>query len=886
MASLAYQGDLNYNGSDTLTVLSTDSDGTPLSDSDDIAITVSSINNAPVNTVPGAQTVDEDTSISITGISVNDVDGNLATTQLTVTNGNLNVDLTGGATISGGANDSSTLTLSGSQTQINAALASLAYQGDLNYNGSDTLTVLSTDSDGTPLSDSDDVAITVNAINDAPVNTVPTTATVNEDTALAMTGANLISVTDVDGNLASTQLTVGNGTLSVTLSGAATISAGASGTNTLTISGSEADINATLASLIYQGTSNFTGTDTLTKVSTDSAGTPLSDTDATIITVSSVNDAGTFAGNVSATTNEDTATAGTVTFTDTADGFTTPNFSINTAATNGIAAIDAAGNWTYTPTANYNGADSFTVQVTDDDGNVETQVISITVTQINDAGTFAGNVSATTNEDTATAGTVTFSDTADGFTTPNFSINTAATNGAAAIDAAGNWTYTPGSNYNGADSFTVQVTDDDGNVETQVISITVTAVNDAPVLGAIGNQSVDELVNLSFTATATDSDLLVDILTFSLDAASLAAGMTIDANTGVFSWTPTEAQGGTSPSVTITVTDSGTGNLIDSETFTITVAEVNIAPVLTGANDLSSITEDDISNAGTLVSDLIIGHFSDADGISSSGIAVVGTDNGNGSWEYTIDGGSNWLAFGSPSSGFARLLAADANTLVRFVPSADYNGTITNGITFHAWDQTTGSSGDVVNLSGLDSGADSFSTVSYSNNDGTTPWTSNWIESDSNGGGASSGYSSVNAGSLQLQLAAGDAGDNIYREIDLSGATVATLSFDYQNVLSGEDEIRVQVSNNGGGSYSTVQTFSGTANTGSGTASIDISSKIASDTRIRFVVFKNDKGNDLFIDNLAVTYDNGDPLPGGETAFSALTQSSSITVTRWMICRL
>ena len=66
-------------------MLSTDANGA--TDSDAVAITVSSVNDGPVNTVPGAQTVNEDTSLSIAGISVNDVDGNLATTQLTVTNG-------------------------------------------------------------------------------------------------------------------------------------------------------------------------------------------------------------------------------------------------------------------------------------------------------------------------------------------------------------------------------------------------------------------------------------------------------------------------------------------------------------------------------------------------------------------------------------------------------------------------------------------------------------------------------------------------------------------------------------------------------------------------------------------------------------------------------
>src|SRR4029450_13392158 len=112
--------------------------------------------------------VNEDTALSLGGISVNDVDGNLSTTQLGVTNGALNVSLAGGATISGGANGSSTPTLSGPQAQINAALASLSYQGNANFNGSDTLTVLSTDASGA--TDSDSIAITVNAVNDGPVN--------------------------------------------------------------------------------------------------------------------------------------------------------------------------------------------------------------------------------------------------------------------------------------------------------------------------------------------------------------------------------------------------------------------------------------------------------------------------------------------------------------------------------------------------------------------------------------------------------------------------------------------------------------------------------------------------------------------------------------------
>ena len=67
-------------------------------------------------------------------------------------------------------------------------------------------------------------------------------------------------------------------------------------------------------------------------------------------------------------------------------------------------------------------------------------------------------------------------------------------------------------------------------------------------------------------------------LTYSLDAASLALGMTINSSTGAFNWTPSESQGGLTPSVTITVTDNGSGNLTDTETFNITVGDTNLGP--------------------------------------------------------------------------------------------------------------------------------------------------------------------------------------------------------------------------------------------------------------------------------------------------------------------
>ena len=101
-----------------------------MTDTDTVTINVTSVNDAPVNTVPGAQTVNEDTALSISGLSVTDVDGNLATTALSVGNGTVNVSLAGGATISAGANGTATLTLAGTQAQINAALATPQLSGE------------------------------------------------------------------------------------------------------------------------------------------------------------------------------------------------------------------------------------------------------------------------------------------------------------------------------------------------------------------------------------------------------------------------------------------------------------------------------------------------------------------------------------------------------------------------------------------------------------------------------------------------------------------------------------------------------------------------------------------------------------------------------------
>ena len=103
--------------------------------------------------------------ITPVGVTVGDADGGTLTVALGVSNGTLTATLTGGATVSAGELASGSVTLSGTSTQLNAALLTLSYQGTINYNGADTLTV--TVSDGvTPVTATG--SITLTAVNDAP----------------------------------------------------------------------------------------------------------------------------------------------------------------------------------------------------------------------------------------------------------------------------------------------------------------------------------------------------------------------------------------------------------------------------------------------------------------------------------------------------------------------------------------------------------------------------------------------------------------------------------------------------------------------------------------------------------------------------------------------
>ena len=240
------------------------------------------------------------------------------------------------------------------------------------------------------------------------------------------------------------------------------------------------------------------------------------------------------------------------------------------------------------------------------------------------------------------------------------------------------------------DTFTYVVSDG-ALTDTATVSITINGLNDAPLLDPIGNQSVDELGILAFTVTASDPEQ--DALAFSLDpGAPQGAALTPG---GAFTWTPSEAQGPGVYTLTVRVSDDGSPALDDFETLTITVGELNLAPI--AAADTYATIEDTILSVtapGLLAND------SDAD-IPAQALAAV------------LD---------TPPALGELALAADGSFV--YTPTPNFNGTLT--FTYYANDGVENSLPTLVSISvgpvndvpmanaGADQAADEGEPVSFS----------------------------------------------------------------------------------------------------------------------------------------------------------------------------
>ena len=162
--------------------------------------------------------------------------------------------------------------------------------------------------------------------------------------------------------------------------------------------------------------------------------------------------------------------------------------------------------------------------------------------------------------------------------------------------------------------------------------------------------------------------------------------------------------------------------------------------------------------------------------------------------------------------------------------------------------------------------SDNFPSISYSQNSGSENWTGDWAEIGESDG-TSAGIARVrndlctSGNCLRLGVPSGNSRQTysnrgVLREVDLSSATSATLTFDYRGGRSrGNQTVVLSISNDGGSNWNTLQSYvTNGGDTPAGTASFDISAYTTSDTQIRFLASGRNAVIGMYIDDIDISY--------------------------------
>jgi VCBS repeat-containing protein len=496
---LVYTPNNDFYGNDTFTYTITDGNGETSSAS--VNVNVLPINDAPIAN-PDNATTNEDTPVVIDVIANDtDIDG-------------LNIEL---QSVNHGANG--TVTIVGGKA---------VYTPNANFVGTDTFTYAVTDNNGGLATGT--VTVTVNPINDAPV-AVDDSATTDEDTPVTIDVLN--NDTDVDGD-----------TLTVE-----SVTDGSNGTTSIDVDGN----------IVYTPNADFTGTDTFEYTITDGNETH---TGTVTVTVNPVND-NPVANDDSAITNEDTAVTIDVLANDNDVDGDTILIDFATNGQNGTTTV-VNNQVVYTPNPNFFGTDSFTTYViTDGQGGQAQANVTVEVLPIND-DPVAVNDTAFTSEDIPVTIDVINNDTdIEGDTLELFSTNNGS-NGTVSM-VGGKAVYTPNAGFNGTDTFTYVVSDQNGGFDTGTVTVEVISTNEAPYANDDSALTVQgEARTINVLANDYDQDgTIVDVL--AVDQPSNGT-ITINPNGSIVY----------NPNAGFVGVDTFTYRVIDNEQFTSLPAKVTV----------------------------------------------------------------------------------------------------------------------------------------------------------------------------------------------------------------------------------------------------------------------------------------------------------------------
>jgi hypothetical protein len=262
-------------------------------------------------------------------------------------------------------------------------------------------------------------------------------------------------------------------------------------------------------------------------------------------------------------------------------------FSLGSGAAANAAINPTNGVFTWTPTPAQTGSNAFSVIVTDNGIPLlsATRSFTVVVMPSNSPPVLAAISNQTIAVGMALIMTNVASDSDGDQLT--FTLGVGAATNAGINPTNGVLTWSPTQAQIGSNAFSVVVTDNGfpASSATQSFTVTVMPSNSPPVLVAISNQTIAIGMTLIITNVASDSD--GDQLTFSLGAGA-AGNAGIDPATGVFMWSPTQAQIG-SNAFSVVVTDNGFPSLSASQSFTVTVMPSNSPPVLAAISNQAII---------------------------------------------------------------------------------------------------------------------------------------------------------------------------------------------------------------------------------------------------------------------------------------------------------
>ncbi|BEP62344.1 hypothetical protein GmRootV213_28980 [Variovorax sp. V213] len=593
---------------------------------------------------------------------------------------------------------------------------------------SDSFTAVS--SDGTA---SQVVTVTITGTNDVPVIGGVATGAVSEDAStpnLSTGGA--LTIADVDqgqSNFAPQASTAGS-------NGYGSFNLLADGSWSYTADNSQ--------SAIQQLGAGESISDSFIAVSSDGTANQL-----VTVTITGTNDVPVIGGVASGAVSEDASTpnlstGGALTIADVDQGQSNfePQASTDGSNGHGSFTLAADGTWTYTADNSQSaiqqlGAgqslnDSFTAVSSD---GTASQVVTVTITGTNDVPVIGGVASGAAQEDVAVfggslaaSGALTIADVDAGQSNFAPQTSTAGGNGYGSFTLAANgtWTYTAnngqaaiqqlGAGQSISDSFIAVSSDGTAN---QLVTVTITGTNDVPVIGGVASGAVSEdasTPNLSTSGALTIADVDAGQSSFTAQAGTAGSngyGSFALAANGNWTYTADNSQAAIQQlAAGQSLSDSFTAMSSDgsaSQVVTVTIAGTNDAPVLSAAATpaLASVNEDagvPVGAVGTLVSSLVnlnppaggLDNVADADNGAITGIALTGVNAAHGDWWYSTNGGTSWAVVAAVSDASALLLAVDANTRLYFQADSNFSGTVSDGITFRAWDQTSGTAGTTV----------------------------------------------------------------------------------------------------------------------------------------------------------------------------------------------